>query len=128
MLFSREQQTYFSLCGLLFLVAASISYVAFQKKPVPHITQPGHNAFNLESEIDPNTAPWWELSTLPRIGVQSALSITTWRQDANRPAFITLQDLDLIHGIGPVTLRRISSHLRFSRTTNQNLRKVRNDQ
>jgi DNA uptake protein ComE-like DNA-binding protein len=82
---------------------------------LPSPGQPGIHAATVLSRIDPNTAPWWELASLPRIGETMARRIvearTAHRGDA--PAFTRLEDLDQIRGIGPKTLEAVAPHLIF---------------
>ncbi len=77
------------------------------------------------STIDPNAAPWYELSLLPRIGPSLAWEIVDHREAICRDradgatgeracrAFNSPADLDAVRGIGPVTLQRIGPFLRF---------------
>ena len=73
------------------------------------------------STIDPNTAPWWELTVLPRVGDQLARRIVAFREAASAPpgsqpppvVFHSADDMALVHGIGPKTVERIRPHLRF---------------
>jgi len=65
--------------------------------------------------IDPNTAPWWELTAL-------AFEVVRYRESVRAAAPGSGDDrvfdapLDLVHvrGIGPKTVERIAPHLRFS--------------
>ena len=65
--------------------------------------------------IDPNTAPWWELTALPDIGESTARKIVEYREaHADRsPVFPRAGDLEPVPGIGPKTIRRIEPYLRF---------------
>ncbi len=68
--------------------------------------------------IDPNLAPWWELTALPRIGEKIAREVTAQRQkdkdqSNQRPAFNTPTDLQRVRGIGQKTIRRIAPFLHF---------------
>lgn len=70
--------------------------------------------------IDPNTAPWWELTVLPRIGPSLSRRIVDYREERrtrmespDAPVFRNVSDLDTVPGIGPVTLKRIGPYLRF---------------
>jgi DNA uptake protein ComE-like DNA-binding protein len=73
------------------------------------------------ARIDPNTAHWWELSALPRIGMTSAEGIIRYRESAttNTPpqdptaAFYSANDLTRVKGIGPKTAGRINPFLTF---------------
>ena len=79
--------------------------------------------------IDPNLAPWYELTVLPRIGEGLAEEIVRYRATTvhvlpilnrletgstpTRRAFTCPADLTLVRGIGPKTIRRIGPFLRF---------------
>ncbi len=74
--------------------------------------------------IDPNVAPVWELTVLPRIGDGVAHEIVRYRESlgmaassagGETPVFATAADLTRVRGIGPITLRRIAPYLRFQR-------------
>ena len=75
----------------------------------------------VRSTIDPNRAPWYEFTVLPRIGESLARRITEFRteasgrtgDDARRPVFHSAADLDEVRGIGPKTVLRIAPYLRF---------------
>lgn len=79
--------------------------------------------------INPNAAPWYELTVLPRIGEGMAEEIIRYRETAahvvpgfnrletgstpTRPAFTCPADLTRIRGIGPKTIQRVGPFLRF---------------
>ncbi len=73
------------------------------------------------ARIDPNTAHWWELSALPRIGMTSAEGIIRYRESATTDtprkdpptAFYSANDLTRVKGIGPKTVGRINRFLTF---------------
>lgn len=72
------------------------------------------------SRIDPNTAPWWELTALPGVGPVTARAIVDHRKAvrdrAGDPAAIVFTrpaDLEAVHGIGPKTVAKIAAYLRF---------------
>ncbi len=80
----------------------------------------------VESRIDPNTAEWYDLTRLPRVGEGMARSIVAYRQartlewrsthpdapPSEAPAvFRAAEDLLVIRGIGPKTLERLRPHL-----------------
>ncbi|MFH1108748.1 MAG: helix-hairpin-helix domain-containing protein [Planctomycetota bacterium] len=91
---------------ILAAVSLRILFAAEPREPLP----PAVNA------IDPNTAPWWELTALPDIGEGTARKIVEYRQaHADRsPVFRRPDDLEPVPGIGPKTIERISPHLRFN--------------
>ena len=71
--------------------------------------------------IDPNRAPWWELTMLPRIGEHLARRVVRFRElgagepeaDVATPVFRRPADLEGVRGIGPKTVRRITPFLEF---------------
>lgn len=76
------------------------------------------------STIDPNTAPWWELTVLPGIGEQRARAIVAFREatakaGAATVVFRSAEDLAQVRGIGPRTVERIKPHLRFPEENGQ---------
>jgi len=64
------------------------------------------------TQVDPNAAPWWELSMLPHLGDSLAREITEYRTEIDRP-FVRAADLEQVPGIGPKTVQRLAPHLRF---------------
>lgn len=74
------------------------------------------------ASIDPNVAPWWELTALPRIGRGVAREIIRYRESAGEspvtggaaPVFAAVPDLARVRGIGPKTLQRIGPYLNFA--------------
>ncbi len=67
--------------------------------------------------VNPNVAPWWELTALPDIGPALARRIVDYREsrstgESTQP-FRSPGDLDAVSGIGPKTVRRIAPFLRF---------------
>jgi hypothetical protein len=70
--------------------------------------------------VNPNIAPWWELTVLPDIGEVTARAIVAHRADAARTTpnrdgrvFHRSDDLTAVRGIGPITARRIAGELSF---------------
>lgn len=74
-----------------------------------------------KASVDANSAPWWELTALPRIGFEIAHRIVEYRKSASggasegsdRRAFTCPADLMRVRGIGPKTTRRIGRYLSF---------------
>ena len=72
--------------------------------------------------IDPNVAPWWELTILPGIGESTARRIADYRAsiaevgstDDRGRVFSCAADLAEVHGIGPKTVRRVAAQVRFN--------------
>lgn len=69
------------------------------------------------SRIDPNNAPWWELTVLPEIGPAIARRIVDYREskcsEGDGFVFRSLADLDAVPGVGPRTLKRIAPFLKM---------------
>jgi len=65
--------------------------------------------------VDPNTAPWWELTALPGVGEATAGNIVAYRdaRPGAGPVFRQLLDLEPVPRVGSKTLRRFAPHLRF---------------
>lgn len=68
-------------------------------------------------QLDPNVAPWWELTELPRVGESLAREVVAHRSAAAAGgaarAFPTADSLLEVRGIGPATLDRLRPFLRF---------------
>jgi DNA uptake protein ComE-like DNA-binding protein len=71
--------------------------------------------------VDPNHAPWWEMTVLPEIGPAIARQIVDFREaqrigeraTSDEVIFKSASDLDRVRGIGPKTIARLAPHLRF---------------
>ena len=80
-----------------------------------------HDAGTPLATVEPNVAPWWELTVLPRIGETTARTIVNYRETTSNggengrtpPVFQTPGDLARVRGIGPKTVTRIAPYLRF---------------
>ncbi|MHC4698026.1 MAG: ComEA family DNA-binding protein [Planctomycetota bacterium] len=67
------------------------------------------------SGVDPNVAPWWELTVLPRVGETLARAIVEHREGCqNSPAFVHPSDLQAVRGIGPKTAQRVAPYIRIA--------------
>lgn len=73
------------------------------------------DAASVRRGVDPNTAPWWELTALPGVGEATARQVIAYREaHADRaPVFREPSDLEPVPDIGPRTIQRIVPHLRF---------------
>jgi len=73
----------------------------------------------LEQTLDPNAAPWYELSALPGIGDDLAKRIVEFRDAAcasgAERAFENTADLQKVRGIGPKTAAKLSPFLRYEK-------------
>jgi hypothetical protein len=73
----------------------------------------------LPNGVNPNVAPWWELTVLPDVGPAIARRIVAYRESrgpqatSHSPAYNAPSDLDAVSGIGPKTLQSIAPYLRF---------------
>lgn len=73
------------------------------------------------SGVDPNVAPWWELTILPEIGPSLARRIVEHRNSKRAKyglgeqgvVFRSARDLDAVEGIGPKTVARVAPHVRL---------------
>ena len=110
-----------------------ITSVTFLRAPVSAAADP-QTPIGLRS-VDPNSAPWWELTVLPRIGETIARRIVGFRTSSAvdrlsepdspnesdpRPDEYTFSkpaDLARVRGIGPKTVERIAPWLRFEQIT-----------
>lgn len=70
--------------------------------------------------VNPNNAPWWELTILPEIGPALAREIVAYRElqrtvkdTCGDVVFKSLGDLDGVRGIGPKTIARLAPYLTF---------------
>lgn len=71
--------------------------------------------------IDPNTAPWWELTVLPGVGEITAKRIVEYRNGRRRErgladdvaVFTSADDLQKVHGIGPKKVEQMKPLLVF---------------
>lgn len=104
------------LFGLVLLLAyRSLTRPTFVPDPLP---AQGSRAAELPQGLDPNTAPWEQLSLLPGLGESKAKAIVDFRTQfqSDHPgeaAFKTLDDLMQIKGIGPATVENLSPYLRL---------------
>ena len=94
--------------------------IASTNRPVP-VSQiadhPNEAKASQGLRLNPNTASWADLALLPRIGEVTANRIVEYRKENQpsdgSPVFNRPTDLENVRGIGPITVERIASHLRF---------------
>ncbi len=127
--YDRQSTTWGVSCAaLLAFLGAMLSWATWRS--IPRIG-PGGPMPPTVTYVDPNVAPWWELTVLPRIGENLARTIVLHRESAvlsanqggqRSTAFIHTSDLEAVRGIGPKTVQRIAPHVRItdceSRVTN----------
>ncbi len=102
-----------ALCGALGLLAWLIHCAYFGGGSVElELVEP----VSFSYELDLNEATWPELAQLPGIGPVLAKRIVAYREEATD--FQRLDDLQLVRGIGPRTLSRLTPYIsqRMSRT------------
>ena len=96
---------------------AAVSSVG--RVPVPADAGTATASVAHDSRINPNTAPWYELTALPRIGETMARRIVSYREehchadDPEAPVFHRAEDLANVHGIGPKTVERLRPYVKF---------------
>ena len=106
---SHEDVTIVTLLGLLAALTACSAWRS--SSPAGVTLEPT----TVRRGVDPNTAPWWELTALPEVGESTARRIVAYREaHADRaPVFREPPDLEPVPDIGPKTIQRIAPHLRF---------------
>jgi DNA uptake protein ComE-like DNA-binding protein len=67
--------------------------------------------------VDPNVAPWWDLTLLPDVGPTTAKAIVDLRNKTTPPAYHAAIDLTRVKGIGPRTIQHFGPYLRFDQET-----------
>jgi DNA uptake protein ComE-like DNA-binding protein len=104
----------FGMCA-----AATLHYARRITWPIQAATV---NSQRVQTGIDPNTAEWFKLAQLPRIGETVAKRIVAEREahsseiGHDRPVFRKPSDLTRVRGIGDKTILRLAPFLRFSDT------------
>jgi len=78
----------------------------------------GRCDIELNSRLNPNTAPVESLVRLPGLGIGRAGAIVEYRENINNKksaslAFQNCDDLQKVKGIGPKTVQNISEWLKF---------------
>ena len=117
-------QTSLLLCLLLGLVLAFGFYR--YATTVPHLTAEARTtgATTTPLKVNPNTAPWWELTVLPGVGEVTAKKIVDYRDTRRRelalpdhaPVFRSAADLKQVKGIGPKKSKGMEAYLVFEAT------------
>lgn len=117
MLNFRDHRARRIVVPVLVLLPLTVWLCSAERMGVPGAQRDGGNVVDLNGGIDPNTAPWWELTALPQVGETIARRIVSHREaqaaTSNHHPFRTADDLDNVHGIGPKTIARIRDHLTF---------------
>ncbi len=109
----RRDPSHALIAGTLAL--ATLAAAAFVHNKVPFPTS-AETQGTLSGRINPNSATAAELATLPSIGPTKAEAIVAYREKhraADRKPFETAEDLTRIRGIGPKTIEKLRSRVRF---------------
>ncbi len=116
---SEVLRRYRALCVLL-LVPLYLSWLGLARRSqLPAAGRPGAHADGVAIKLDPNLAPWWELSLLNGVGPERAKAIVAYREAESRrapgqPAYRTPEDLERVAGIGPKTIEAMRAELYLS--------------
>lgn len=115
---SLDNRARFEPCGTLLLcLTAALLWVGLRTpRPAdPQVPPPPSLSY-----VNPNSAPWWELTALPQIGEGLARRIIDLRDsggetvsDGETPLFACPADLAKVRGIGPKTVMRVAPHVWF---------------
>jgi hypothetical protein len=105
----------------IFVACLSIEWARHRLWLTHPLPAEGPGTADLADRIDPNTADWQTLSALPGIGEKRARQIVEYRETrlADRPghpAFISIEDLGLVGGIGLETQAKLAPYLMFPST------------
>jgi len=108
--------------GLLVVLAVLIVVLgirlATQRMTVGEPEPVGPDADRLADRIDPNIATVAELASIPRIGEVRAAAIVEFREryvreHSDHVAFVRLDDLEQVRGIGAATAESMEPYLLF---------------
>jgi DNA uptake protein ComE-like DNA-binding protein len=112
------------LAGMsIYLIFRMFLFPVYVSDPQPLHPSREHE---LADRIDPNTADWPTLAALPLIGDKRAQDIVAYRdrftkENSGRAAFLTLNDLRNIRGIGTATIQTLDPYLIFPGQTPETL-------
>ena len=88
--------------------------------PTSELTAVGESSDVVETHLDPNAAPWWDLTCLPGIGESRARAIVEYRELVRRRrghpeavVFRHAEDLQTVKGVGPKTAACCAPYLDF---------------
>jgi len=99
-------------------VVAALAWSSADRLPMIPPDSTGPYAHLVQSRLDINQAPWWEMTALPRIGRITAGRITDYREEKrrqhpDRPPFRNGTELQEVHGIGPKTAALLDPYIRW---------------
>ncbi len=99
---------------VLLVLSMALATCAFGLPAALRSMHPPTAPLAIRTTVNPNTAPWWELAAVPRVGPALAQMIVAHReQSPTQPAFRQAADLDHVPGIGPATVRVIAPFMHF---------------
>ena len=126
---------YIAVYAILACVLAAVLYQTYVRpifvaEPVRVVhTEDQDSPEPPDNRLNPNTAAWYDLARLPGLGEVLAKRIVNYREakllewqqthpgaDASNapPAYVRLQDLDEVKGIGPKLLAKLQPYLAFN--------------
>ena len=114
---NEAERSRIQIYGFVFLVCFCVLFSAFfASSNLSGINQLVE--IELERRINPNFAPSASLVRLPGIGLSKAEAIVAYREqiigcDGKVVAFTEANDLQKVKGIGPKTVEKLKSVLRF---------------
>lgn len=104
-----QRSAFLLLSACAGLIGVSLIY---HEGNAPQISPPA-----LVTRINPNTASLGELLNLPGIGPARAEAIVSYRETHSpAPAFVCLEDLYQVHGLGPARVRDMAPWLCLDET------------
>ncbi len=103
-----DQATIAALAFALFLVACGHALRGQLSNGGWH-SRDDATPLSAQFQVDLNEATWPEIAALPGIGERTARSIVDFRRDHG--PFSTLRELDMMEGIGAITIARIAGHV-----------------
>ncbi len=115
------RRTRLALCGLLGAVSLAAGYRAATTVAYPTVGVAKATAVATPLRLNPNHAPWWELTALPGVGEVTAKKIVDYRETYRReqglppeaPVFHSPRDLQRVKGIGPKKSAQMVDFLTF---------------
>ncbi len=114
---STNRSLYVPFAFILPIALISYTQVAAKNQPPPTPNSMQARTSAEGARINPNEATWSDLALLPRIGEITAKRIIAYREEHktgdSRQVFKNPSDLELVKGIGPITVAKIAPYLRF---------------